>query len=303
MNTSFDGIEEADLHALVDGEISPERRRQVEDHLLQHPEDAALVENWRRQNAALRTAFEPIAQEPPPLSLRNAAARNAIAGPPPIETGATHWGRPSSSRLVRRLDEAREDRRRKAALSSALMLLAGATFAGVTVYALTRPGSSPPPITLAQGYVDRADMDYLTYARDPKPVDYEPDRYADLLSLMRLKVGFAHAPDLSPVGLRLLGGRVTPGLVSPAGFLVYEADNGARVGLYFERAEAGPEPRVAPRVDSSLTAVEWRGSGMAFVLIGSLGSEAMQIAAERAAAAILAPVAGVPPRRLEGVSP
>ncbi|PPD08828.1 MAG: anti-sigma factor, partial [Methylocystis sp.] len=92
-------IEEADLHALVDGELDPERRRKVEDHLLQHPEDAALVEGWRRQNAALRAAFEPVALETPPLSLREAAARPPAppAGQGPIETGAIHWGRPGAA--------------------------------------------------------------------------------------------------------------------------------------------------------------------------------------------------------------
>ena len=70
-------VQEADLHALVDGELSAERRRDVEDHLSRRPEDAALVEGWRRQNAALRAAFEPVARETPPLSLRNAAVRNA----------------------------------------------------------------------------------------------------------------------------------------------------------------------------------------------------------------------------------
>jgi anti-sigma factor RsiW len=291
MNDSFQGVHDADLHALVDGEISPERRRQVEDHLLAHPDDAELVENWRRQNAALRAAFDPVAQETPPLSLRNAAARNAAAGPPPIETGAVHWGRPSSSRSVQRLDEARQNRRKKAALSSALTMLAGAMLAGIAVYALTRPTPAPPAssITLAQGYVDRADMDFLTYAREPKPVDFEPGQIGDLLALLRLRVGFARAPDLSQAGLRFLGGRITPGLTAPAGFLVYEAESGARVGLYFERAESGPAPRVAPRVDSSLTAVEWRSAGMAFVLIGPLATEAMQGAAERAAAEISAP--------------
>jgi anti-sigma factor RsiW len=294
MSGSFNGVEVADLHALVDGEISLERRRQVEDHLLQHPEDAALVENWRRQNAALRAAFEPVAAETPPLSLRNAAARNAASGPPPIETGAIHWGRPSSSRSVRRLDEARESRRKKAALSFALTLLAGAALAGGAIYGLIHTGSASmgaPSVTLAQGYVDRADVDYLTYAREPRPVEYDADREADLLALLRLRVGYAKAPDLSPAGLRFLGGRVTPGLVAPAGFLVYEAESGQRVGLYFEKAEAGPAPRLAPRVDSSLTAVEWRGAGMAFILIGPLSVEAMQAAAEQAAAEIFAPAA------------
>jgi len=172
--------------------------------------------------------------------------------------------------------------------------------AGVTVFVLTRPGSAPSgtsQASLAQGYVDRADMCYLTYASEPKPVDYDAEHKDELLPLLKLRVGFGRAPDLSPARLRLLGGRISPGLTAPAGFLVYESENGARVGLYFERAEAGPGPRIAPRVDSSLTAIEWRGLGMAFVLIGPLGVEAMQAAAELAAAEIVAPALNEPPHR------
>jgi len=74
-------LEEADLHALVDGELDPERRRRVEDYLLQNPADAALVELWRRQNAALRAAFEPIPPETPPHTLRTAATRPNAPAP------------------------------------------------------------------------------------------------------------------------------------------------------------------------------------------------------------------------------
>jgi hypothetical protein len=48
-------------------------------------------------------------------------------------------------------------------------------------------------------------------------------------------------------------------------------------------------PRFAPRVDQALTAIEWRAAGYEFVLIGPLGPEAMQQAAERAAAEMLTP--------------
>ena len=56
-------LEEADLHAFVDGILDPDQRRRVEEHLAQHPEDAALVESWQRQNAAIRAVYEPILRE------------------------------------------------------------------------------------------------------------------------------------------------------------------------------------------------------------------------------------------------
>ena len=118
-------VDETDLHALVDGELDPDHRRRVEDHLLLHPGDAALVEDWRRQNAALRAAFEPIALETPPLSLRTAATRAAAQSQGPIETGATHWGRPSGTPRPRRIEDLRVRQRRQAALISALLLVSG----------------------------------------------------------------------------------------------------------------------------------------------------------------------------------
>lgn len=298
-------VVEADLHALVDGELDSERRRKVEDHLLEHPEDAALVESWRRHNAALRAAFEHVAQEAPPLSLRGAALRGGgpALGQAPIETGAIHWGRPTGpARSVRRLDELRASRRKQAVLFLILALIAGAAVAGAIVFALSgsAPTTTSPPgaASLVRGFVGRAEMAHQTYADDARPVELDADHISELLTWLRNRVGFGFAPDLSPLGLRLLGGRITPGAAQPAGFLLYQQDaGGGRVGLYFERAAPGAALVQPPRAAANLTAIEWRGAGMAFVMIGPLDAPAMQAAAERAAAEAVAMGAGGPEKR------
>lgn len=283
-------IEETDLHALVDGELDPERRRKVEDHLLQHPEDAALVEGWRRQNAALRAAFEPVALEVLPLSLRDAATRTQASQQGPIETGAIHWGRPGASRPAPRLDDLRASRRRQALLSTMLTLLTGAAVAGLAALVIAGRNESPrPPISamLTQSYAGRAGLTYATFVLDPRPVEIDISRRGELVAWLKERVGFARPPDLAELGLRLLGGRIAPGVMAPAGLLIYERADGARVGLYFERADAGaPQP---PRAGPGVTAIEWRAAGFAFVLVGPLTAEEMQAAAERAAAAVSAP--------------
>ncbi|MBM3550879.1 MAG: anti-sigma factor [Alphaproteobacteria bacterium] len=287
-------IEESDLHALVDGELDPERRRKVEDHLLQHPEDAALVEGWRRQNAALRAAFEPVALETPPLSLREAAARPPAppAGQGPIETGAIHWGRPGAApRPARKLDDIRASRRRQALASTLLTLVAGATVAvAALLFLASRPPAQHPTLTIAAtSYASRAGLTYATYALDGRPVEIDAAHGGELLAWLQERVGFARTPDLTGVGLRLLGGRVAPGVASPAAFLVYERDDGARVGLYFERADAGAAP--SGQRGQGVSVIEWRAGGFAFVLVGVMAPDAMQAAAEAAAAAVVA----VPP--------
>lgn len=284
-------IEEADLHALVDGELDPERRRKVEDHLLQHPEDAALVEGWRRQNAALRAAFEPVALEAPPLSLREAAARPP-APPPgqgPIETGAIHWGRPGAApRPPRKFEEIRATRRRQAIASTLVVLFIGAAVAAALFFLANRAPQPRVAWGPAASYAARAGLAYATFVLDSRPVEIEAGRRRELLAWLQERVGIARAPDLTDVGLRFLGGRVTPGVMAPAGFLVYERADGGRLGLYFERTE-GSGASSGHRGGPGLTTIEWRASGFAFVLVGSLAPEFLQAAAEKAAASVAAP--------------
>lgn len=284
-------VEESELHALVDGELDAERRRRVEDHLLTHPEDAALVEGWRRQNAALRAAFEPIVHETLPHSLRDAAARPPAPAQGPIETGAVHWGRPGASRPAQRLDELRASRRRRALLSTGLTVLAAAAVAGLVALVYVGGHESPRPpaaALLTQSYAGRAGLTYATYAADPRPVEIDISRRGELVAWLKERVGFSRPPDLADLGLRLMGGRVAPGVAAPAGLLLYERADGARLGLYFERAEAAGAPQ-SPRGGLGVTAIEWRAGGFAFVLVGPFPPEEMQAAAERAAAAVAAP--------------
>lgn len=284
-------IEESDLHALVDGEVDVERRRRVEDYLLQHPEDAALVEGWRRQNAALRAAFEPVALETLPFSLRDAARRAPVAQQAPIESGAIHFGRPGvAPRPARRFDEMRAAHRRQAIGATALALLTGGVLVALAALVFAGRGEPRAPVSLAapQGYVARAGLAFMTYVVDARPVEIEAARRAELVDWLQARVGYSVLPDLSPVGLRLLGGRIAPGVAAPAGFLVYERADGARVGLYFERAVFGGAAQ-APRAGVGVAAIEWRAAGFDFVLVGALNAGELQAAAERAAASVVPP--------------
>jgi len=288
--------EDFELHAFVDGELDSERRRAVEDRLVQHPDKASLVEGWRRQNAALRAAFTHVAQEPLPATMRlgggSAAGRSgpAAQGHGLIETGVIHWGRPSgATRTMRRVDSLRRNRQRNI-LSWIMTGLVGVFIAGAALVVFagsaTQP-QRPEMIVPAAGFVTRADLTYLTFARDARPVEIASDRLGELAEWLRARTGLARVPDLAPSGLRLIGGRLAPGAASAAGFLLYETTSGGRVGLYFEPIGMAGSPSTPPRATVGLTAIEWRAAGLDFVLIGPLPSEEMQAAAERAAAEIL----------------
>ena len=182
-------IEEADLHALVDGELDAERRRKVEDHLLQHPEDAALVEGWRRQNAALRAAFEPVALETPPLSLREAAARPR----PARGAGADRDRRDplgTARRRVASAAQARRDSREPA--SAGARLDAADSFrrrrrrGAALLFLASRPAGAASDARRCRDELRRAGRAHLCDLRlDARPVEIDAGRRGELLAWLQ----------------------------------------------------------------------------------------------------------------------
>src|SRR6516164_7174554 len=66
---------EAELHAYVDAQLMPERRREVEAWLAGRPAEAERVEAWLAQKRELRALFDPVLGEPVPPALVRAARR------------------------------------------------------------------------------------------------------------------------------------------------------------------------------------------------------------------------------------
>ena len=65
-------IDEATLHAYVDGQLPPERAAQVADWLLSHPRAAQQVLGWREQRESLKALHRDWLDEPVPPSLTTA---------------------------------------------------------------------------------------------------------------------------------------------------------------------------------------------------------------------------------------
>ena len=57
-------VTQDELHALVDGELPADRLTAVSAWLATHPDDAALVAQWRGQAEAVRARYGAVADEP-----------------------------------------------------------------------------------------------------------------------------------------------------------------------------------------------------------------------------------------------
>ena len=69
MSRAGRAIVDADLHAYVDGQLSPAEQRDIERHLATDPAAAARTARWIADRDALRARLAPTAEETPPLRL------------------------------------------------------------------------------------------------------------------------------------------------------------------------------------------------------------------------------------------
>ena len=106
---------------------------------------------------------------------------------------------------------------------------------------------------------------YIGEVRHPIEVKAEEKH---LLPWLSRRVGTTlRAPDLKAFDLNLLGGRLLPGVNSPAALFMYESGSGERVTIYVSKTT---EPRTSFRykVSDKFGALRWSEAGYGWVVSG-----------------------------------
>lgn len=235
-------IGEDDLGAWIDDRLSPERRAEVEAHLIADPGAAARLLREREDRDALRERLAFKAAEPIPARLR---VDNILA--------------------------ARRPARRARALAAGLAL-ACFGLGALAGWSARRPqtapavAAAPAPAPLA----DDAILAYATFAPEiAHPVEVAAAQESHLVQWLSRRLGRPlTAPDLRAQGLTLIGGRLLPSAAGPAAQLMYEDAKGARLALY-QRAGGEDEP-TAFRYEAKgdVAAFTWTDRAFAFALVG-----------------------------------
>ena len=226
-------IVEADLHSFADGQLAPDRRPTMAQYLAAHPLDAARVDVWRQQNAAIVAAFEPIAQESVPVSLtltRSAADRFNVlpaSGLPVIAAQAAEtWANPNKP--VRH------------GISQAAVFAFGLSVAfGMAGLAFFVTGGRPAnpfasvPVDAARLLGEQAQLAHRAYVGDGvHAVEMNAGKPHALQAWLSQRTGLEIAPpDLAAEGFTLMGGRITPLPRGPAAWLLYQGTTGENLSL------------------------------------------------------------------------
>jgi len=227
-------IMEDDLHAYVDGELPAGRRAAVEAWLAAHADDAARVGAWRAQAEMIRNRYGGTVLEPVPSKLDAARLRR-------IER---RWFRPALVAVV---------------AAFALGGLSG--WFGHDVL----EGESRYANTATADAIDAYKL-YVVEVRHPVEVPGAEEPH--LVQWLSKRLGYGvRAPDLGPIGLKLVGGRLLPGPGGPAAFLMYEGPSGDRYTVYCARSNS-PETALRYRAVDQVAAYYWIDDSRVYVVSG-----------------------------------
>ena len=234
MNDRNRPVTQDELHAYVDGELSEDRAAAVEEWLARHPEDSSMVEAWREQAEMLRSRYGAVVDEPVPARL-------------------------SLARLAR----ASRKWVGYAAAAAVAAFLAGGAAGWFTRAALETPRGSAQTLT-----ADAVEAYRLYTVEVRHPVEVPGAEKEHLTQWLSKRLDYAvSAPDLTALGLKLVGGRLLPGPAGPAAFFMYEGNSGERFTFYCSRARA---PATALRYSAAgqVATFYWIDHDKAYVVSG-----------------------------------
>jgi anti-sigma factor RsiW len=226
-------VTEGELHVYVDGALPEDRREAVEQWLANHPEDAARVAAWRAQADSIRARYGAVINEPVPDRLS--------------------------------VDHIMRAGRSWAGLAAAAVIIAFVVGGAIGWVARGASAASPNELETFANEAIGAHRLYIGEVRHPIEVKAE-ERH--LLPWLSRRVGtMLRAPDLAAFDLKLLGGRLLPGVNGPAALFMYESGNGERVTIYVSRTT---EPRTSFRYKTSekFGALRWSEAGYGWVVSG-----------------------------------
>ena len=238
-----------ELNAYVDGALAPAQASRVEAYLATHPAETARLESYRRQDARLRTAFDPLRPENPPPELAALSAK-----------------------LSKNLTRHRH--MRDVARYAAVGVLCVSAAAAGRWSADVVPGLADSTV-MAQSRIATDAYRLVTAHPDQKnSLDQSatPAELGDWLGDGDSKI---HIPRLQLLGYRQIGGQVLPTGAGPAVQLIYNDEKKGPFSLYVARAPDCLRSKPRYTRDGDLSLMSWCRNRAVFMLIGKLDRTAM----------------------------
>jgi anti-sigma factor RsiW len=255
-------MDDATLHAYVDGRLTDEQAAQVLDGLAREPHLALKVLSWQAQREQLRALHADVLDETVPAALQ------AALRPP-----APRWPQ----------------------AVAAMALLGVGVLIGMAWQAQRQGAGGQAPSAAAPAFVRDAAVAHAVYTPERRhPVEVGADEQAHLVQWLSKRLGQAlRVPDLTPQGYALVGGRLLPGSggapPGPAGGqptnvraqFMYQNSAGERLTLYVSVFAQGVTAPTAFQLVSNgaSRSFYWLDGQEGYALTGDLPAEALAVLA------------------------
>jgi anti-sigma factor RsiW len=235
-------VTEDELHAYVDGELPADRQDAVAMWLATHEDAAAQVAAWRAQGEAIRARYGATSDEPVPDRFK----------------------------LERIMRKDRPWRSIAAAAACAAFLLGGAT--GWFAHGATSARTNG----FEQLTADALEAHRLYTIEVRHPVEVTGDERPHMTQWLTKRLGYEQRiPDLSAIGLKLVGGRLLPGPDGAAAFYMYESASGERFTIYCSKSKV-PETALRYKDSDRTAAFFWVDDNRAYVVSGPADRDRME---------------------------
>lgn len=252
MTQTLDPMDDSELHAYVDGLLNDKRRAEVELWLAAHPDEAAKVADWQRQNADIRDLFRDYERHE------------------------------ETDRSILALDQSTAGR--KISIRAITMRVAAAVAlftAGIAVGHFIPLTAENEPVQVAINTVslqDQARSAFLVYANDVRhPVEVGADQQEHLATWLGKRLDYPmRIPDLSAVGMKLVGGRLVPVSGKAGALLMYEDTSGERITVLVGRNGDNRETSFRYASDDGLETFYWIDGPVGYAVTGEISRERMQ---------------------------
>jgi len=219
-------MNEAELQAWVDGRLPPDRQAAVDRYLADHPAEAARLQAYREQNAALHALFDDVLDARIPDALHPPRPGATSAPDSPGEAAmARSWAIPAWRRMAAML---------------AVAVGAGA-IGGAAGWTLRGAGTDSGTGSMASGASQalaalprQAAIAHAVYTPEVRhPVEVGADQQQHLVAWLSKRLGKQlRPPQLASQGYELVGGRLLPGDSGPVAQFMYADAGGQRLTLY-----------------------------------------------------------------------
>ncbi|HZY18607.1 MAG TPA: anti-sigma factor [Ramlibacter sp.] len=247
-------LDEAALHALVDGRLGSAEREALQARLADSPDAQQTVAAWERQRELLRVLHAEVLREPPPTLLVEAAR----------QLGARR---------------ARIDRwQRWGGMAASVLLAFAVGWIAHGQWALAASGPLLAKARPAAEFGRQAVVAHAVFSPEVRhPVEVTAAQQDHLVQWLSKRLGRPlKVPDLGAQGYELVGGRLLAAGQGPRAQFMYQNARAERITVYvgaLENArEAGArETSFRFTSESGTSSFYWVDQGFGYALAGQLG--------------------------------